>query len=169
MAKRNGCILLVILTVVGNSSVVGASLAQPATSAASSAHATESKSREWLLDYHADLKKKLDKKAYDHLEPSDREQIRKAQAGLHALLDDKPSIKSLSADEKTQVWNLHEQVQAILESREGQRMVCERVRVIGTNLPTTRCLTVAERERRRQEAADMVRDNRVFVDTPRNN
>jgi hypothetical protein len=140
-----------------------------ATTLPSQSQHQQNRSREWLLDYHADLKKNLDKRAYEHLVDSDRKEIARAQDRVLAILSGVKSIKDLNGEQEAELWNEHSKVVAVLEAREDQRVICERVRVIGTNLPTTRCLTVAERERRRKEAADMMRDQKGFVKTPRGN
>jgi hypothetical protein len=41
-------------------------------------------------------------------------------------------------------------------SNEGDKLVCERERVVGSNLPQFVCITVSQRERLAREASDTV-------------
>lgn len=45
-------------------------------------------------------------------------------------------------------------------SSEGEKLVCERERVLGSNLPQFVCMTVNQRERLAEEASDTVRSLR---------
>lgn len=46
---------------------------------------------------------------------------------------------------------------------EGQKLVCERERVLGSNLPQFVCMTVAQRERLAQEASDTIQSLRPGI------
>ena len=126
----------------------------------------EQQTRKQLLAFHEILQKNLKKKAYSHLEDSDRERIAVSQSRLRAILADVDAIEKLSEADRLELWNEHARVLAILEAREDQRLVCERVFKTGTHVAKTECMTVAERDRIRQEAADMMREQKVIVDTP---
>lgn len=127
---------------------------------------TESEARKWLLDYHGSLTKQLNKRAYSHLHDEDRVKIVQAQKRIHALIDDVDSVSVLNLDERAELWNEHAVVVAVLQAREDQRLVCERVNKTGTHVDTMECLTVATRARMRQDAETMMRDTRGFVDPP---
>ncbi|MCB1648530.1 MAG: hypothetical protein H7A05_04710 [Pseudomonadales bacterium] len=43
-------------------------------------------------------------------------------------------------------------------SSEGEKLVCSRERVVGSNLPKFVCMTVNQRERLAREAGDVLRD-----------
>lgn len=130
---------------------------------------TDANAHKWLLDYHGNLAKHLNKRAYSHLEDSDREKITKSQVRIKALLAGVKAIAELNEEERVELWNAHAQVEAVLESREDLRLVCERVNKTGTHVSTMECLTVATRTRMRQDAEALLRDTKTFVDTPRGN
>lgn len=50
-------------------------------------------------------------------------------------------------------------------SNEGDKLVCERERVVGSNLPQFVCMTVSQRERVAREASDTIQSLRPGAPT----
>ena len=64
----------------------------------------------------------------------------------------KASIEELPADDKVEAINHLEWIKATLTKADNERLVCERVKVVGSNRPQRVCRTVAEMRAARQEA-----------------
>ena len=68
------------------------------------------------------------------------------------LTEGKASIEELPADDKVEAINHLEWIKATLTKADNERLVCERVKVVGSNRPQRVCRTVAEMRAERQEA-----------------
>ncbi len=89
---------------------------------------------------------------YAHLTDGEKQTILRKQDAIYALIEGRTSFDGLREDEKVRLFNAVEEVRALVSKAEDSRMVCERVRVIGSNRPQNKCLTVAERRRQRERA-----------------
>lgn len=92
------------------------------------------------------------KGGYEHLTDGEKQTILRKQDTIYALIDGRDSFDGLREDEKVRLFNAVEEVRALVAKAEDGRMVCERVKVIGSNRPQNKCLTVAERRRQRERA-----------------
>lgn len=64
------------------------------------------------------------------------------------------SAEALPPEKRARVFNDQELVNTVLtKARADSRLVCRREKTIGSNMPTTQCATVAQRERMRLDAA----------------
>lgn len=65
---------------------------------------------------------------------------------------------NLSEADKVAVFNDQELVNTVLtQAREDSRLICKRERVVGSNMPQSVCITVAERRRARESSTDALR------------
>ena len=65
----------------------------------------------------------------------------------------------LSADEQVTVFNDQEVVNTVLTSaKDDSRMVCQRVRAVGSNMVTSQCMTVAQRREMRRNSERNMND-----------
>lgn len=80
-----------------------------------------------------------------------REQLATRQTQLLAMIEGKDLVQDLDDDVKVEAFNLLEQINATINDTEGQRMVCERVRKVGSHRTVKQCMTVAERRQLRQD------------------
>lgn len=105
---------------------------------------------------------------YGYLGRSEHRRLDAAQRRIHHLLEGRASALDLDAQERVGLYNAQELVRAVLRSDDKDRIVCRRETRTGSRIPTTECLTVAEREQRaeiaRQSVHRMTRDM-CFVST----
>ncbi|HLU13266.1 MAG TPA: hypothetical protein VKZ64_04830 [Arenimonas sp.] len=92
-----------------------------------------------------------DGKTYVELSSADRAKVMESLNRMSSTLQGVESVDQLSEDQKVLVFNDQEVVNTILtQAAEDSQLVCERTRPTGSNRPVTRCETVAERRRRRE-------------------
>jgi hypothetical protein len=95
------------------------------------------------------LAKKSD---YSHLSEDEKQTILRKQAPIYGFIEGRSSFEHLNEDEKRRLANAIEEVRALVAKADDSRMICERVRVIGSNRPQNKCLTVGDRRRMREKA-----------------
>ena len=93
----------------------------------------------------AELQKK--KGGYEHLSDEERGAILQKQDAVYALIEGKAAIDDLSGDDRIALANALESIKALLNKAEDARIVCERVRVVGSNMPQNKCMSVAQRRK----------------------
>jgi hypothetical protein len=93
---------------------------------------------------------------YKDLSSSDREQLLDKQRFVLATIDGKQSASDLNPQQKDSVFNSLEQIEAIINRAEDDRLVCQQVKQTGSNRKTRVCRTVAQmREDRERAERDM--------------
>lgn len=75
------------------------------------------------------------------------------QSGLFSILRDR-QYEDLDRDQRIEAFNHLEAIAAILNRARDSRMVCERIKRVGSNRVERVCKTVAQRDREREEALD---------------
>ena len=89
---------------------------------------------------------------YAHLTDDEKQTILRKQSMVYSLIEGRTTFDGMREDEKVRLVNAVEEVRALVAKAEDSRMVCERVKVIGSNRPQNKCMTVAERRRLRERA-----------------
>ncbi|TXH78013.1 MAG: hypothetical protein E6Q88_00065 [Lysobacteraceae bacterium] len=99
------------------------------------------------------LKRSIEKKEGDYadLSDKDRKAILDKQADIYRLIEGRTTIEELGPNGKIELANALESMNALLTKAEDSRMVCERVKVIGSNRPQNKCMSVGERKRLREK------------------
>jgi hypothetical protein len=92
------------------------------------------------------------KSGYDHLSEAEKQTILRKQEAIYAMADGRTSFDGLNDEDKRRLANAVEEVRALVAKAEDSRMICERVRVIGSNRPENKCITVGDRRRIREKA-----------------
>ena len=102
----------------------------------------------------ADLRKAIERKSgnYSHFTDAERKAIFAKQDELTVLVDGKNTIDELGPDGKIEVANALEAVNALVNRAEDNRLICERVKPLGSNRPQNKCMSVGERRRLRDDA-----------------
>lgn len=98
---------------------------------------------------------------YRDMEPRDRERLLLVQDRVIGVLDGRTMTTELSPTDQVALFNDLEEISALVNKAEDERMVCERSRPIGSNRPVNVCKTVAERRLEREQSLrgrDGVRD-----------
>ena len=89
---------------------------------------------------------------YAHLSDDEKRTILRKQEAIYALIDGRESFDGLHEDDKRRLANAVEEVRALVAKAEDDRMICERVKVLGSNRPQNKCISVGERRRLREQA-----------------
>lgn len=89
---------------------------------------------------------------YKDMPADSRATLLSEQTQVLDKLAGKASTTELSEADQITVFNALETIEGIVNKAEDERMVCERVRQVGSNRSQTVCMTAADR-RARQEAA----------------
>jgi hypothetical protein len=83
---------------------------------------------------------------YSRFKPEAMARLTQAQEKIFRLLDGNQSVDHLNMNQKVELFNALEEVKAVLNDNEQDRLVCRRERKVGTTIPETRCATVAQRK-----------------------
>lgn len=99
------------------------------------------------------LKEALDKKEgpYARYSDSQRKTLREQQSSIYGLIDGKQSVDDLGEDNRLRLANLLMAQKAQLEQSVEDKMVCERVKVLGSNRPKMQCMSESRREQLRDQ------------------
>ena len=99
------------------------------------------------------------------MDQATRDRLLQTQDKVLALLDGKSSSKELSVPDQLLLFNSLEEISAIVNTAEDGRMVCERVRRVGSHRTENICKTVAQRRAERQQSRDAIdrRDTRCLT------
>ena len=83
---------------------------------------------------------------YSRFKPEAMVRLTKAQEKVFRLLDGKQSVEHLDMHQKVELFNALEEVKAVLNDNEQDRLICRREHRVGTTIKETRCATVAQRK-----------------------
>ncbi|HEY0335436.1 MAG TPA: hypothetical protein VGC74_17330 [Stenotrophomonas sp.] len=99
-----------------------------------------------------------DGETFAEISPEDRSRVREALGRITGALE-KANGHPLTPEAETQAFNDQEIVNTLLtQAKDDSRVVCERERQMGSNRITSKCMTVAERRRLREQGEKAVRD-----------
>jgi len=99
-----------------------------------------------------------DGETYAEISPENRSRVREALGRIQGAIE-KANGQPLTPEAENQAFNDQEIVNTLLtQAKEDSRLVCERERQMGSNRVTSRCMTVAERARLREQAQKANRD-----------
>lgn len=109
------------------------------------------------------LVRSLDSKEYFEISDGNRQKVVDALDRMEGHLAGIRSVEELEESRRIAVFNDQELVNALLTgAREDSRLVCKREKRVGSNMPTTLCMTVAQR-REAQETAQRGLRNEMKV------
>jgi hypothetical protein len=81
---------------------------------------------------------------YQYVKPDERTKVDKALAEMSQLFAANNSVAAMSQDTKVKLFNDQETVNAILQQRDGERVICKNQAPIGSHIPVTSCHTYAQ-------------------------
>ena len=93
---------------------------------------------------------------YKDLSSDTRNQLLTKQAQMLSILDGKQSTDQLSEDQKTEVFNTLEWIEATVNNSDDERMVCERRQILGSTRKERVCKTVAQMRQEREAAREQM-------------
>lgn len=91
----------------------------------------------------------------------DRQALIQKQNQLITLIEGKSTLGDLARDDQTTAINTLEWIKAAITRAEDERLVCERVKLVGSNRPSRVCKTVAERRQEREEAEKSMEERKM--------
>jgi hypothetical protein len=95
---------------------------------------------------------------YAYVTERERADIDTSLERMRALFDKSDSGETMGKDEQVALFNAQESVNAVLEKRDRDRLVCERSATTGSRISTTQCHTYGEIEAQRLASQKMMRD-----------
>lgn len=108
------------------------------------------------------LKQLADGETYSEISAENRAKVRDALNRIDGQLQMAGGVESLSAQQKVEVFNDQELINTLLrKASEDSRLVCTREQKVGSHRVTTQCMTVAARNRARDDAQNAMRNLRV--------
>jgi hypothetical protein len=81
---------------------------------------------------------------YEHTTPKERNEIDARFADMQSMFDKHATVDQMNQEEKVQLFNEQEAINAILSNRDDDRLVCESVAPLGSHIPRTTCHTYRE-------------------------
>ncbi len=100
---------------------------------------------------------------YEALSPDTRNQLLTRQAQMLSVLEGKQSTDELSQDQKMEVFNTLEWIEATVNNDDDERLVCERRQILGSTRRERVCKTVAQMRAEREAARkQMDHSDRVY-------
>lgn len=101
-----------------------------------------------------DLRQAIERKSgnYSHFTDDERKAIFAKQDEVLSLIDGKQAVADLGPDGKIALANALEAVNASVARAEDNRMICERIKPVGSNRPQNKCISAGTRRRMREEA-----------------
>jgi hypothetical protein len=104
---------------------------------------------------------------YSEISPEDRSQVVAALDRMSEVIGE-GNAESLPPEKRLQVFNDQELVNNLLtKARSDSRLICRREKTVGSNLPTTQCATVAQRERMKRDSQRQMEDSMYGNRNPR--
>jgi hypothetical protein len=114
-----------------------------------------------FIAWHDDVAKRATTKDFEALSKSEKEKLASAQGEIRQALDGKATMADLDDAAKLKVFNAHEQVIALVNKAENERLVCVQKKRLGSHRHQLECRTVAQVK----EDRDAARDSRMRTGT----
>ncbi|WP_333627979.1 hypothetical protein [Stenotrophomonas cyclobalanopsidis] len=109
------------------------------------------------------VEKALDNGEYAEISADDRAQVRQSLERITLRVGDLQTAQELPPAVQNEVFNDQERINTILtRAHADSRLVCQHTRSTGSNMPKSRCLTVAERRRIEEKGKALLNDQRSY-------
>ncbi|MBH1444160.1 hypothetical protein [Stenotrophomonas hibiscicola] len=109
------------------------------------------------------VERALDDGEYSEISADDRAQVQQALARITQRMGDHSTLQELPPQVQAEVFNDQERINTVLvRAHEDSRKICQHTRTTGSNMPKSRCLTVAERRRIEEKGKALLNDQRTF-------
>lgn len=105
----------------------------------------------------------LDDGDYSEISADDRTAVREALARITARMGSHQDLQELPPQVQGEVFNDQERINTVLtRAHDDSRQICQYTRGTGSNMPRSRCLSVAERRRIAEKGKALLNDQRTF-------
>ena len=108
----------------------------------------------------AALRTEMDKGKYSELSKGDKTTIDKRLDELDVLYVKRSTGAKINDADAVALVNASSEINSVLAGKSEDKLICEQVKILGSNRRTKECLTASERERRRREDTHQMRDYR---------
>ena len=110
----------------------------------------------------------VDNKAYAEISADNRSKVLDLLVRMESMLEASPSVDAMSNQSKADPLNAQEEINTILTgARADSRLICTREVTTGSHRKQQRCMTVAERNRQReQDKEDLTRFQQMRTTNP---
>ena len=109
------------------------------------------------------VEKALQQGDYNEISAEDRSQVQQALARITQRMGDRQTVQELPPQVQNDVFNDQERVNSILtRAHHDSRQICSYQRTTGSNMPKSRCMTVAERRRIEEKGKALLNDQRTY-------
>ena len=116
-----------------------------------------------VADQVRQVEKALDNGEYAEISADDRAQVRQSLERITLRMGDRQTAQELPSAVQNEVFNDQERINTILtRAHADSRLVCQHTRSTGSNMPKSRCLTVAERRRIEEKGKALLNDQRSY-------
>lgn len=82
----------------------------------------------------------------------ERDEMVRHQDRVLTMIGDRKDLEGMSTEQRTELYNELQWIDATLGKAQDERMVCEHTRSVGSNRVQSVCMTAAQRERLRERA-----------------
>jgi hypothetical protein len=90
--------------------------------------------------------------------PRERASVERIDRELRSRLDGVDNIEQLNPEQQIAVFNLHEELQAVVIGSPRYRVICRREQTVGTHFRRTTCMTVEEFQRYQDRGQEFLRN-----------
>ncbi|MDC8011159.1 hypothetical protein [Tahibacter soli] len=112
-----------------------------------------------FVDQAASVRKQMEQGGrYEFVSGPERSRVG-ARLDEMAAIFEQGDVASLSKAKVADLYTAQEDINAILTKRDGRRVICERVKTVGSHMKTQQCITYAEQERGRRISQDALRNS----------
>ncbi len=87
---------------------------------------------------------------YSEINSGERSKVDAKLSEMGRMFDKNGDVAQMSADDKTRMYNTQQEINAILNKRDGERLICKSERPVGSNIPVKTCNTASSIAARRQ-------------------
>ncbi|MEW6383929.1 MAG: hypothetical protein AB1514_08150 [Pseudomonadota bacterium] len=109
------------------------------------------------------VERALDDGEYSEISADDRAQVQQALVRITQRMGDHSTLQELPPQVQAEFFNDQERINTVLvRAHEDSRQICQHTRTTGSNMPKSRCLTVAERRRIEEKGKALLNDQRTF-------
>ena len=118
-------------------------------------------STEQFRQQAATLRSDMDKGKYSELASADKKAIDKRLDELDALYVKRSTGAKIKDADAIALVNASSEINSLLAGNSDDKLICEQVKMVGSNRSTKVCMTAADRDVRRREDQKEMRDNRI--------
>jgi hypothetical protein len=98
---------------------------------------------------------------YEFTSKKDREAIDTQFSGMQSLFDKYGTVAQMDQPSKVQLFNEQEAVNALLTHNDSNRLVCEHIAPLGSNIPKTICRTYGDIQQEQRDAQHYLNANQA--------